>query len=108
MYHGGMKLWIDDIRDAPDASWTIARSSTEALAIIRGWNDTHFQRIEVISFDHDLGGEDTSRKVMLWLCMSRRWPREIRVHTANPVGRDWLQGTAARYAPPKVLVAGRH
>ncbi|MEV6643273.1 cyclic-phosphate processing receiver domain-containing protein [Amycolatopsis sp. NPDC051371] len=49
-----------------------------------------------ISLDHDLGGDDTTRPVVLWLCENDRCPPEVRVHTANPVGREWLTGMARR------------
>lgn len=37
--------------------------------------------------------------VVLWLCENDRWPPEVRIHTANPVGREWLTGMARRYGP---------
>lgn len=52
-----------------------------------------------ISFDHDLGGDDTTRPVALWLAEHDAWPPVVRVHTANPVGRDWLEGIITRYGP---------
>ena len=30
-----MRLYVDDLRDPPDDTWTVARSSAEALAILR-------------------------------------------------------------------------
>lgn len=44
-----MKLFIDDIRDAPNG-WTLARSISEAVNIVRRYplDITH------ISFDHDI------------------------------------------------------
>ncbi|MEV5713971.1 cyclic-phosphate processing receiver domain-containing protein [Amycolatopsis mediterranei] len=44
-------------------------------------------------------GDDTTRPVVLWLCEHDRRPAEVRVHTANPVGREWLTGMARRYGP---------
>ena len=87
-----MKLWVDDLRDAPDDSWTVARTSAEAIELLvkRG-----HECLEV-SLDHDLGGDDTTRPVVLWMC-ENVYPRDIHVHTANPVGREWLEGMIARY-----------
>lgn len=42
---------------------------------------------------------DDLRPVVLWLCEHDRWPPVVHVHTANPVGRDWLTGMARRYGP---------
>ncbi len=90
-----MKLWVDDVRPAPDETWTVARNSREAVAyLVRN-------TVEVMSRDHDRGGEDTSRIIVLWLCYERtnRWPREVRVHSANPVGAAWLRGMIERSQP---------
>jgi hypothetical protein len=56
---------------------------------------------KTVSFDHDLGGDDTTRPVMLWMCETGRWPERIKVHSANPVGQEWLTGMADRYCPTR-------
>ncbi|KXP08710.1 cyclic-phosphate processing receiver domain-containing protein [Tsukamurella pseudospumae] len=57
-----MKLFVDDIRDPPDATWIVTRTSAEALAVLQsGAQD------DELSLDHDVGGEDTSRPIVLWL-----------------------------------------
>jgi hypothetical protein len=86
------RLWVDDLRPAPPG-WTGAKSSAEAISLLAGGEFT------AISFDHDLGGDDTTRPVVLWLCEHDRWPPEVHVPTANPVGREWLTGMARRYGP---------
>ena len=50
-----------------------------------------------MSLDHDLGGDDTSRRIVLWMCENEFWPDEVVVHSANPVGVEWLEGMIARY-----------
>jgi hypothetical protein len=90
-------LYLDDIRipgDNPfhedsvysDLEWTIARSSAEAkdLIILKGMP-------LLISFDHDLGGDDTAMRFLSWLTREY-WdgvvsPPDFRIHSANPVGR---------------------
>lgn len=89
-----MKLWIDDLRTAPEG-WLWAVNSKEAIACL---SQDEFDFTE-ISFDHDLGGDDTVRPVILWLCENDCWPAIVRVHTANPVGRDWIVGMCNRYGP---------
>lgn len=88
-----MQLWIDDIRPCPDGRlW--AKTSAEAIATLA------YKVIAKVSFDHDLGGDDTSRRVVLWLCEHEdRWPTTVRVHSANPVGVEWLTGMVDRYGP---------
>lgn len=90
-----MKLWIDDERPAPEG-WTWAKTSVQAIHVLLWSAD----EVTEVSFDHDLGGEDTTRPVVLALCeMDFLFPPICRVHTANPVGREWLEGMINRYGP---------
>jgi hypothetical protein len=90
-----MKLWIDDERPMPDGYSEHATSSAAAIQLI----DDARLSLTLVSFDHDLGGDDTTRPVMLWMIDHDVWPDTIRFHTANPIGREWLVGMADRYAP---------
>jgi len=61
--------------------------------------------------DHDLGGEDTTRPLALVLAEAAfngdPLPIDvIVVHTANPVGRDWLTSTLSRWYPTSIAVPG--
>ena len=86
-------LWIDDLRTPPEG-WVWAKTSDEAIALI----EANAMPFDFISFDHDLGGDDTSRKVVLWLCENAvKWPQEAAVHSMNPIGREWLTGMITRY-----------
>jgi hypothetical protein len=102
-----MKLWLDDERVMPSGYTHWARSSASAIEMLdlQQWQSSRFQ---LISFDHDLGGttgDDTSRPVLTWMIENEMWPDEIRFHTANPVGREWLEGTAKQYAPKSTLIS---
>lgn len=92
------KLWVDDLRTAPDDSWAVATSSFIAINILISHKVLNIP-LEVMSLDHDLGGDDTSRPIVLWCCETGFWPDEVRVHSANPVGVEWLEGMIARYKP---------
>lgn len=98
-----MKLWVDDERPAPDG-WVWAKTSDQAIVQL-SIADEEDRRIEAMSLDHDLGFQDTTRRVVLWLCMVHAntyrspWPERVYVHTANPVGREWLEGMIDRYGP---------
>ena len=96
-----MKIWVDDIRTPPDETWRWAKTSAEAIRWLTnskivnwrpGWGG-----IEIMSLDHDLGGDDTTRPIVLWCCENEFWPVEVRVHSANPVGVEWLEGMIKRY-----------
>ena len=94
----GIRLWVDDERPAPDG-WRWAKTSSEAIGRLAGVYSDDPSPVTELSLDHDLGGDDTTRPVVLWLCEHGSWPETVRVHTANPVGRDWLVGMVDRYGP---------
>lgn len=89
-----IKLWVDDLRPAPEG-WFWVKSSQEALNLLA----SETTELSAVSFDHDLGGDDTTRPVALWMAEFEKFPPVVHVHTANPVGRDWLVGVATRYGP---------
>jgi len=90
-----MKLWIDDVRPAPDTgNWVTIQSVDEAKEIICLVERMceYFCRscvIELIDIDHDAGeyaqcGGDYI-KLLDWLEETgRNYP--IRIHSMNPVG----------------------
>lgn len=88
-----MKLWIDDVRPAPDG-YVWAKSVDEAIDdiiftdILRIFDDENVE-IELIDMDHDAGDYATYGgdyiKLLDWLEeTARNYP--IRIHSMNPVG----------------------
>lgn len=100
-----MKIWLDDMRDEP-SGWARAKTSAEAITMLDVWSNRGVddKDFEEIAFDHDLGGDDTSRPVMIWLIEHDFWPDRISFLTANPVGRTWLKGMADFYSPETTKV----
>lgn len=100
-----MKIWVDDIRTPPDDSWDIwAKTSSKVIDILEKCKylvDTGSPEFIPIymSLDHDLGGDDTTRPIVLWMCENEFWPDEVVVHSANYVGVEWLEGMIKRYHP---------
>ncbi|ASR75556.1 hypothetical protein SEA_MILDRED21_192 [Streptomyces phage Mildred21] len=92
------KIWLDDERPKPDDSWVHMKNSIVGILLLKAFMRRNIIP-EAISLDHDLGGDDTSRAVVLWMCENDFWPAKVYVHTANPVGRDWLVGMVNRYGP---------
>lgn len=96
----GYRLFIDDLREPSDAGWTIARSSAEAITCLADLGCP-----DEISFDHDLGNDDTAmivakRLVEMDLDASGQFiPSGFRfyVHSANPVGAANIRGLLASY-----------
>ena len=90
-----MRVWLDDLREAPPG-WVRVRTPEEAIGLLETGDVTE------ASLDHDLGllggeRERTGYDVVLWLereVAEGRWIiplPEIRVHSANPVGRARME-----------------
>jgi hypothetical protein len=89
-----VKLWVDDLRRPPSPTWLWAPSSASAIEILSS------AQVMELSLDHDLGGSDTTRPVVLWLCENvLHWPPIVRVHTMHPTGRQWLLGMIYKHSP---------
>lgn len=103
-----MKLYIDDIRNAPDESWSVARTVRSAIAFIHQFGS----EIEHISLDHDISHqvavgalsrpypcEETFASVAYFLgayYRDREQPK-ITLHTANPKGAQTMENILAQY-----------
>lgn len=94
-----LKLWIDDIREPPDHTREWVTTSEAAIATLKFFTQDYNRNFvrEHISFDHDLGGDDTTRPVVLWMIENNFKFKVYTVHSANPVGVDWLTGMIERY-----------
>ena len=83
-----MKLWIDDVRPAPEG-YVWRKSVNEAIDLLSDLINFGIDDIEVLDIDHDAGdyapdGGDYI-KLLDWLEETgRNYP--IRIHSANPVG----------------------
>lgn len=105
-----MRLWIDDERPMPRAfthRTTSSRASIELLSAELAAGRT----VELISFDHDLDWppetareDDTARPVLTWIVETGFWPAELRFHTANLDGHEWMVELAMRHAPATTVV----
>ncbi len=97
-----MKLWIDDVRDAPDETWRVVRNNDQAIRAIEmhGHNLTH------VSLDHDINqSNDTFKSTAYYLALLVGTIKEeqmyrgdgisynpiITVHSSNPVGAKEIQ-----------------
>lgn len=91
-----MHLYIDDLRRAPDDTWTVARTNTEAIRLLRTGH------VELISCDHDICvpfsgelsdsvrrrlqiGEETFQPVVYFIIAMKPEdrPKKVIMHTAN-------------------------
>ncbi len=119
------RLFIDDIRDAPDESWVLARTITEAIRLIAQFGDS----IEEISLDHDISAEvrvngvyrpfptDENFSAVAYYIAEKyrnetiftpgsdingmpcikKWYPKITVHSSNPVGSENMQAILKNY-----------
>lgn len=90
-----MKLWVDDVRPAPDNTYTHvysvdkAKSSIEYNEYLASVFNLAIYEVQLIDIDHD-AGEYASEggdyiKLLDWLEETgRNYP--IRIHSMNPVG----------------------
>jgi hypothetical protein len=89
-----VKLWVDDIREAPDKTWVQVPNASRAMSCLLS------SEVTELSLDHDLGeismtGYDIAKQ-MVELSL---WPKDIYCHSMNPVGREQILSTLSRYAP---------
>lgn len=95
-------MFLDDERLPPNdgQDWVIVRSSQQAIQAVLERGVPSF-----ISYDHDLGGDDTAMRFIAWMIDSYLdgdltiFPVDYTVHSQNPVGakniRDLLAGFIA-------------
>ncbi|HYE79241.1 MAG TPA: cyclic-phosphate processing receiver domain-containing protein [bacterium] len=98
-----MRLFLDDMRVPPDdgTDWVHARTVPEFLSIV-----AQRPTLELVSFDHDLGPDDSDgydcARMMLWVHDTR--PAKVWVHSANPVGAKRLMDLFADEGIPALRV----
>lgn len=92
-------LYVDDVREVP-GGWDSAKSFHEAIYMLEKEQYTE------LSLDHDLGcfygnKEMTGYDILMWLIDRKRkgipGPSSIKVHSANPVGRERMEQAIGEY-----------
>ena len=83
-----MKLWIDDVRPAPEG-YVWRKSVNEAIDLLSDLMNFGIDDIEVLDIDHDAGDYASDGgdyiKLLDWLEETgRSYP--IHIHSMNPVG----------------------
>jgi hypothetical protein len=94
-----MKIYLDDIRGAPDSTWTVVRTTKEALKLLLT------EDVEAISLDNDLGADSPEgRELLDVMILFNIWPsKDVFVHTANiVVGPIMEQKVMKNFYLPKI------
>ena len=84
-----MKLWVDDVRPAPEGYEWLRSVGDAVIAIC--YVEKKGIPIDIIDLDHDAGdyypyGGDYIKLLEWFEQTGRNYP--IRIHSMNPVGRD--------------------
>ncbi len=112
----GRSVWLDDKRQMPYGFDVLAKTADEAIDELRRGD------VDLISLDHDLALEHygsldadgaiprdrytfkTGYAVVLWMVDNGVWPKTIRVHTWNAIGRDDMVRALREGAPAGVMI----
>jgi hypothetical protein len=94
-------IYLDDLREGPDdyvRVTTVEQCQTLLL--------NNPGKVYVLSLDNDLGEpglDKEGRSIPYWIVEQNLyyglnlWPAAIRIHSANPVARDYMAGVINRY-----------
>lgn len=94
-------IYLDDLRNpSTQSDWVIIRTSADAVGYVR-----KFGCPDMISFDHDLGGDDTTMVFLKWLIdydldsNGKIIPEDFSytIHSSNPCGRENIDGLLQSY-----------
>lgn len=95
-----MKIFLDDVRDAPDETWRVCRTYLDFIRLIDSCV-AYGTRIDAISFDHDLGytgsvgykmnGYKAVCLVEFLIHTGKLEVGELYCHSANPSGRAKIE-----------------
>lgn len=112
-----MKLFVDDIRNAPTTHWTVARTIESAIRCIAFFGDD----IDEISLDHDIShqivmGElsrpfpcpETFQPVAYFIAAYYRGKDkcpDIIMHTSNPLGAEAMMVALEKFGEYKGKVS---
>lgn len=91
-----INVYLDDMRRCPQG-FVLAKNVQECIALLQE------TEVNILSLDHDLGwNEPSGYEVTKFIVEQRIFPREIYIHTANPIGRMNMFQLLYRYKPQDV------
>lgn len=94
-----VKLWLDDARTPPDASFTWVKTLKKRSFSWRLGACPKQPSTMILGQDAD-GNELPEGRPVYWMAENNRWPSEaIIVHSADVVGVAYMSGMIERYGP---------
>ncbi len=98
------QIVVDDLRSHRDdldveEGWLFLRTGADAVEFFAKNSDLE---IEAVYFDHDMGGDDTTRELALYFEERAYFNKPVKVqkiylHTSNSSGRAWLYASLRNY-----------
>ena len=86
-----MKMFIDDCRTPVDyEEWVVVRNVKQAITEMKLCKNRG-EVLEQVSYDHDMGESETTRKIIMWQSLHNCPPKRASIHSSNPVGREWIE-----------------
>ena len=92
-----IKIFLDDLRQ-PFKGFQLVKSYNECVKLL------DVRNVEVISLDHDLGSKKTGYDVAMYMVKNDNYPKQIYIHSANPVGAQNIYQLIKRYCPDHIEV----
>jgi hypothetical protein len=92
-----VKIFLDDMRPCPNG-FILAKNYKECITLLKN------NKVDVISLDHDLGGNKSGYDVVKYMVEYDIYPSTIILHSANPVGVQNMEQLLKRYVPSHVTV----
>jgi hypothetical protein len=92
-----INVFLDDLRKCPEG-FVLTRDVDECILLLQECE------VAVLSLDYHLGGNETGFDVAKWIVGNKKWPKEIFLHTSDPVGREQMYHLLKSHAPEKVHI----
>lgn len=91
-----INVYLDDLRPRPKG-FKLARTVKQCLRLIKR------NKVNILSLDYDLGfGSPSGFEVVAYMIRTRRFPKKIILHTANPFGRIRMYSALKQNKPERV------
>ena len=104
-----VNIYLDDCRDAPEG-FLLVKNAIDCQCMFSKYKSN----VNILSLDHDLGenieyigtGYDVVKWLVYYFVMNddNYFPKQIYLHTVNPVGRQNMYEMLMRYKPDDVKV----